>query len=43
MFGVPTDLALKKAIKRKNRMPNTIIKLRKAQFQTGPTKKNGKK
>ena len=38
MFGVPKDLALKMAIKPNNRMPNTTIKLYKAQFQTGPTK-----
>ena len=38
MFGVPKHLALKMAIKRNKLMPNTIIKLHKAQFQTGSTK-----
>ena len=32
MFGVPKHIALKMAIKRNNLIPNTIIKLHKAQF-----------
>ena len=38
MFGVPKHLSLKMAIKRNQLIPNIIIKLHKAQFQTGPTK-----
>ena len=38
MFGVPKHLALKIAFKLNNLMPNTITKLHKAQFRSGPTK-----